>query len=175
VVRPDSGDPVTIVAKTLRLLDEAFGSTLNSKGFKVLNHVRVIQGDGVNPTSIGQILDRIVADGFSAENLAFGMGGGLLQQLDRDTQRFAMKCSAAKVDGAWIDVSKDPVTDPGKRSKAGRLMLQRNAAGEYRTVAVGDDLTIEAGWTDAMVTVWENGRLLIDHSLAEIRARSEAV
>lgn len=174
VIRPDSGDPVTIVAQTLRLLDEAFGSTLNGKGFKVLNHVRVIQGDGVNPVSIGQILDRIVADGFSAENLAFGMGGGLLQQLDRDTQRFAMKCSAAKVDGAWIDVSKDPVTDPGKRSKAGRLMLQRNAAGDYRTVAMGDGEAIEAGWTDAMVTVWENGRLLADHSLAEIRARSDA-
>ena len=112
------------------------------------------------PVSIAAILERVIADGFSAENLAFGMGGGLLQQLDRDTQRFALKCSAAKVDGVWIDVSKNPITDPGKRSKAGRLMLQRNAAGDYRTVAVGDGEAVEAGWTDAMVTVWENGALL---------------
>lgn len=174
VVRPDSGDPVTIVAETLRLLDETFGSTVNGKGYKVLNHVRVIQGDGVNPVSIAAILDRIVADGFSAENLAFGMGGGLLQQLDRDTQKFALKCSAAKVDGRWIDVSKDPVTDPGKRSKAGRLMLLTDGAGAYRTVAAPEGFTPEPGWRDAMVTVWEDGRLLVDQTLAEIRVRSEA-
>ncbi len=174
VIRPDSGDPVEIVAETLTRLDEAFGSTVNAKGYKVLSHVRVIQGDGVNPVSIAAILDRVIADGFSAENLAFGMGGGLLQQLDRDTQRFALKCSAAKVDGAWIDVSKNPVTDPGKRSKAGRLMLQRNAAGEYRTVAVAEGEAAPQGWTDAMVTVWEDGVLLVDHALADVRARSEA-
>jgi nicotinamide phosphoribosyltransferase len=174
VVRPDSGEPVEIVAETLKLLDETFGSTLNGKGFKVLNHVRVIQGDGVNPTSIAAILERIIADGFSAENLAFGMGGGLLQQLDRDTQRFALKCSAAKVDGGWIDVSKNPVTDPGKRSKAGRLMLQKNAAGEYRTIAQEEGAMFEAGWSDALELVWENGELIRDQTLAEVRALSEA-
>ncbi len=174
VVRPDSGDPVTVVAETLKILDETFGSTVNSKGYKVLNHVRVIQGDGVNPISIAAILDRIVEGGFSAENLAFGMGGGLLQQLDRDTQRFALKCSAAKVDGQWIDVSKDPATDPGKRSKAGRLALVVNDAGDYRTVALADGGAPEPGWRDAMVTVWENGALLVDQTLADIRARSEA-
>ena len=174
VVRPDSGDPVTVVAETLKILDETFGSTVNGKGYKVLNHVRVIQGDGVNPVSIAAILDRIVADGFSAENLAFGMGGGLLQQLDRDTQKFALKCSAAKVDGQWIDVSKDPATDPGKRSKAGRLALLVDEAGVYRTVALGEGQAPEPGWRDAMVTVWEDGALLVDQTLAQVRARSEA-
>lgn len=174
VVRPDSGDPVTIVAETLKVLDETFGSTVNSKGYKVLSHVRVIQGDGVNPVSIAAILDRIVADGFSAENLAFGMGGGLLQQLDRDTQKFALKCSAAKVDGQWIDVSKDPATDPGKRSKAGRLALLVDEAGTYRTVALVEGQAIEPGWRDAMVTVWESGELLVDQTLADVRARSAA-
>nr|WP_295110316.1 nicotinate phosphoribosyltransferase [uncultured Caulobacter sp.] len=173
VVRPDSGDPVTVVAETLKILDETFGSTINGKGYKVLNHVRVIQGDGVNPTSIAAILDRIVADGFSAENLAFGMGGGLLQQLDRDTQKFALKCSAAKVDGQWIDVSKNPATDPGKRSKAGRLALLVDGAGTYRTVALAEGQAIEPGWRDAMATVWENGQLLVDQTLAQVRARSE--
>lgn len=173
VVRPDSGDPVTIVAETLKILDETFGSTVNGKGYKVLDHVRVIQGDGVNPVSIAAILDRIVADGFSAENLAFGMGGGLLQQLDRDTQKFALKCSAAQVDGRWIDVSKDPATDPGKRSKAGRLALLVDEAGIYRTVALAEGQVIEPGWRDAMVTVWEDGELLVDQTLAQVRARSE--
>ena len=170
VVRPDSGDPAAMVAETLTLLEASFGSTVNSKGYKVLRHVRVIQGDGVNPVSIGEILTRIVGLGFSAENVAFGMGGGLLQQLDRDTQRFAMKCSAAQVAGAWIPVSKNPVTDPGKRSRAGRLMLQRNAAGDFRTVVEGE---VGDGWTDALETVWENGVLLRDQTFADVRARSE--
>ena len=173
VVRPDSGDPATMVAETMRKLDEAFGSSVNSKGFKVLNHVRVIQGDGVNPVSIGQILERVTALGFSIDNLAFGMGGGLLQHLNRDTQKFALKCSAAKVDGEWIGVSKDPVTDPGKKSKAGRLTLQRNAAGDFRTVALGETGAQDAGWRDALDLVWENGRLVRDQTFDEVRALSE--
>jgi nicotinamide phosphoribosyltransferase len=174
VVRPDSGDPATMVAETLGMLDATFGSSVNGKGFKVLNNVRVIQGDGVNPVSIGEILERVIALGFSAENVAFGMGGGLLQQLDRDTQKFALKCSAAKVDGAWIDVSKDPITDPGKRSRAGRLMLQQNAAGEFRTIAQHDGAASASGWRDALDVVWEDGRLIRDQTFAEVRALSEA-
>jgi nicotinamide phosphoribosyltransferase len=146
---------------------------VNSRGFKVLQHVRVIQGDGINPVSIAAILDRIIADGFSAENLAFGMGGGLLQQLNRDTQKFALKCSAVKVNGQWTAVSKNPITDPGKRSKAGRLMLQRNDAGDYRTIAV-HGTEPAAGWSDALDLVWENGIFAREQTLADVRARSDA-
>ena len=181
VIRPDSGDPVAVVLQCLQLLDEAFGHVVNGKGYKVLNHVRVIQGDGVNPTSIGQILASITAAGYAADNLAFGMGGALLQRLDRDTQRFALKCSAARVDGKWIDVYKDPVTDSGKQSKRGRMRLLRHREyGQFRTVSVPADaesLTAAAlplGYEDAMVTVWENGQLLQDDTLAEIRSRANA-
>jgi nicotinamide phosphoribosyltransferase len=171
VVRPDSGEPVEVVAKTLGLLEETFGVTVNAKGYKVLKNVRVIQGDGVNPDSIRAILERIVGLGYSAENLAFGMGGGLLQQVDRDTQKFALKCSAAKVNGRWIDVSKNPVTDPGKRSKAGRLMLQTRG-GEYRTIV--QPAPESDGWSDALEVVWEKGDLIRDQTFAEVRALSEA-
>jgi nicotinamide phosphoribosyltransferase len=169
VVRPDSGDPVTVVAKTLQLLAERFGTSVNSKGFKVLNTVRVIQGDGVNPVSIAAILERIAADGFSASNLAFGMGGALLQQLNRDTQKFAYKTSAARVAGEWRDVFKDPVTDTGKRSKKGLLGLARDEAG-YKTVAVdGERFTPLEGGENLLVPVFRNGKLLRDVSLAEVR------
>ena len=180
VIRPDSGDPVAVVLQCLQLLDEAFGHVVNGKGYKVLNHVRVIQGDGVNPTSIGQILASITAAGYAADNVAFGMGGALLQRLDRDTQKFALKCSAARVDGKWIDVYKDPVTDSGKQSKRGRMRLLRHREyGQFRTVSVPADaesLTAAAlplGYEDAMVTVWENGTLLQDDTLAEIRSRAD--
>jgi nicotinamide phosphoribosyltransferase len=143
--------------------------------------VRVIQGDGVNPASIRAILDRITSAGFATDNVAFGMGGALLQQCNRDTQKFALKCSAARVGGRWIDVYKDPVTDKGKVSKRGRLTLLRHRElGAFRTVVVppelpgAADLVPETGWEHALETVWENGELVRDHALAEIRARANA-
>ncbi|WP_411833784.1 nicotinate phosphoribosyltransferase [Pseudoxanthomonas mexicana] len=179
--RPDSGDPVAVVHQCLELLDEAFGHTVNGKGYKVLNHVRVIQGDGINPISIRAILERITSAGYATDNVAFGMGGALLQRLDRDTQKFALKCSAARVDGKWIDVYKDPVTDKGKQSKRGRMTLLRHREyGNFRTVPVPADAASLAdvekpmGYDDAMVTIWEDGRLLHDDSFADIRARADA-
>jgi nicotinamide phosphoribosyltransferase len=181
VVRPDSGDPAEVVHKTLSLLNARFGSHVNLKGYRVLDHVRVIQGDGVNPDSIRLILERITHAGYSAENVAFGMGGALLQKLDRDTQRFAIKCSAARIDGAWTDVYKDPITDHAKASMRGRLTLARHRRhGTFRTVALpGDALAgsadaLGAGWDDALATVWENGEPRRDWTFAEVRARSEA-
>lgn len=181
VVRPDSGDPVEVVHECLLLLDETFGSTVNAKGYKVLNHVRLIQGDGINPESIRMILERVVGAGFAADNIAFGMGGALLQHLNRDMQKFALKCSAARIDGDWIDVYKDPVTDPGKQSKRGRLMLAHNpGTGEYRTLAVppeaknATDLALPDGFEDAMLTVWEDGRWGAHWQFAEVRERANA-
>lgn len=181
VIRPDSGDPVAVVHQCLELLDEAFGHTVNGKGYKVLNHVRVIQGDGINRTSIRAILERITSAGYATDNVAFGMGGALLQRLDRDTQKFALKCSAARVDGRWIDVYKDPVTDKGKQSKRGRMTLLRHREyGTFRTVPVAVDAASLAevekpqGFDDAMVTIWEDGRFLHDDTFAHIRARADA-
>ncbi|HEV7269328.1 nicotinate phosphoribosyltransferase [Pseudoxanthomonas sp.] len=181
VIRPDSGDPVAVVHQCLELLDEAFGHTVNGKGYKVLNHVRVIQSDGINPTSIRAILERITSAGYATDNVAFGMGGALLQRLDRDTQKFALKCSAARVDGRWIDVYKDPVTDKGKQSKRGRMTLLRHREyGTFRTVPVAVDAASLAevekpqGFDDAMVTIWEDGRFLHDDRFADIRARADA-
>jgi len=173
VIRPDSGDPVEVVAQSLELLDSAFGHRMNGKGYRVLNHVRVIQGDGINPGTISAILQRITDAGYAADNVAFGMGGVLLQRLDRDTQKFALKCSAARVDGEWIDVYKDPVTDSGKQSKRGRLQLRRTLEdGRLNTVPF-TGTALPPGTEDAMVTVWENGELLQDDAFASIRARAD--
>jgi len=179
VVRPDSGDPVAVVHQCVELLDEAFGHTVNSKGYRVLNHVRVIQGDGINPSSIRAILERVTSAGYATDNLAFGMGGALLQQLNRDTQKFALKCSAARVDGVWIDVYKDPITDKGKQSKRGRMTLLRHRDQRtFKTAAIPPeaqslaDLVLPLGFEDALQTVWEDGQLITDHSFASVRARA---
>jgi nicotinamide phosphoribosyltransferase len=181
VVRPDSGDPVEVVHKCLVLLDEAFGHTMTGKGYKLLNYVRVIQGDGINPDSIRAILERATGAGYCADNLTFGMGGALLQQMHRDTQKFALKCSAARIDGRWIDVYKEPITDKGKQSKRGRLTLLRHRErGTFETVPVPAeaaslaDVVKPPGYEDAMVPVWENGKLLRDWTFAEVRSRADA-
>ncbi|MFL9902026.1 nicotinate phosphoribosyltransferase [Paraburkholderia fungorum] len=178
VIRPDSGDPLTIVLQTMRALEASFGSTVNGKGRRVLNNVRVIQGDGVNPDSIEAILAALDEAGFAADNIVFGMGGALLQQINRDTQRFAMKCSAIRLGDEWHDVSKDPVTDAGKRSMKGRLTLLVNRhTGEYRTATLPlawDARTVEADWDEALVTVFESGKLLVDVAFSEVRKRAHA-
>jgi nicotinamide phosphoribosyltransferase len=175
VIRPDSGDPVEVNRKLIEILGAKFGYTTNDKGFKVLNNVRLIQGDGVNEMSIRTILGTFMALGWSADNIAFGMGGALLQQVDRDTQRFAMKCSSIKVDGIWINVQKDPVTDSGKKSKAGRVTLWTNSGGEFASAVTPPTGWTDkgiGGWTDALVPVYWNGNLSKDYTFAEVRANA---
>ncbi|MFA5984016.1 MAG: nicotinate phosphoribosyltransferase [Methylococcaceae bacterium] len=167
VIRPDSGDPVRVNTKLIEILGEKFGYTVNQKGYKVLNHVRIIQGDGVNELAISTILGQLSAFGWSADNIAFGMGGGLLQQLDRDTQKFAMKCSAACVNGEWIDVMKQPVTDLNKHSKAGRVSLFWDQQKQQFYSAE------ENGKASALQTVFENGELLNPLDFEKVRLNSK--
>jgi nicotinamide phosphoribosyltransferase len=165
VIRPDSGNPSEVVVHCLRILDKHFGHIVNSKGYRVLNNVRVIQGDGINHASIKSILFSMDIAGYSADNVAFGQGGALLQAIDRDTMKFAMKCSAAKINGEWVDVYKDPVTDHGKVSKKGRVTLYQNTDGSYYS-GVED-------WPEpALKVVFENGELRNEITFEEIRANS---
>lgn len=122
VIRPDSGDPVTVILRVLAILESKFPVTVNSKGYKVLPpFLRIIQGDGVDYNSIAEILHQMKLSGWSAENIAFGMGGALLQKVNRDTLSFAMKCNAISFGEDWVPVQKKPKTDASKASKAGRL------------------------------------------------------
>ncbi|MEA5460708.1 nicotinate phosphoribosyltransferase [Arcicella sp. LKC2W] len=154
VVRPDSGEPKDVVLKCTQILGEKIGFTVNEKGYKVLNpKIRIIQGDGVNYESIGEILEHLKNHGWSADNVAFGMGGALLQKVHRDTQKFAFKCSCATVNGEDRDVYKDPATDHGKKSKRGRLKLVKENE-KYITKALNED------GEDILQTVFENGEIL---------------
>lgn len=172
IIRPDSGHPPSVVLKTAQLLDAKFGHTVNKKGYKVLNNVRIIQGDGINEHSIKDILDNLINAGYSATNIAFGMGGALLQQLNRDTEKFAMKCSQIYRGDDSVDVFKDPVTDHGKVSKAGRLDLVKWSNGTFQTVKLGARM---ANDFSCMRTVFENGELMVDDTFEAIRARAKGV
>lgn len=127
VVRPDSGNPVDVPIQVIERLMDHFGCVKNRMGYKVLPpYIRVIQGDGIDADTVEEILDKLYVRGISADNIAFGMGGKLLGSPQRDDQKFAMKASAIKIAGEWVGIVKDPITDPGKKSKKGRLTLVRN-------------------------------------------------
>ena len=146
IIRPDSGDPVPTMMKVLNILGDKFGTTKNEKMFKLLDpHVRVIQGDGNRGLEdIERMLDTMRWQGWSADNIAFGMGGGLLQNVNRDTLEFAFKCSAINRGGVWHDVYK---TATGKISKRGRF--------------------------ENLIEVFRDGEVLTSPGLEEIRQRAE--
>lgn len=174
VIRPDSGDPLTINQQLIEILGRKFGYTKNAKGFKVLNNVRLIQGDGVNELAIRSILGGFMAMGWSADNIAFGMGGALLQIVDRDTQRFAMKASAAEINGEWRDVQKDPITDAGKKSKAGRITLWQGG-GEWVSAVDQPKGWFDKGFgpfTEVLEEVFRDGRLVNEITFEQVRANA---
>lgn len=171
VVRPDSGEPTEIVPIVLDILGKKFGTSTNEKGYKVLNDkVRVIQGDGVNFKSHGNILQAIIDKGWSAENLAFGSGGALLQKVNRDTFSFAFKGCYAKIDGVSRDVYKLPKTDSKKNSKRGRLALVNNGA---KLITVPEAFVPNYPNGNHLVEVFRDGNLLVDHDFNQIRERAK--
>lgn len=165
VVRPDSGDPGSVSVQVLDILARQFGATLNSKNYRVLNKaVRVIWGDGMNYDSLNDLLGRITRAGYATSNMAFGMGGALVQKHDRDSHKMAYKCCAATVDGKLVPVYKEPITDPGKKSKSGILDLVLDGDGKMVTVD-------RMGRSSLMRTVLHNGTLYNRETLDTIRER----
>jgi nicotinamide phosphoribosyltransferase len=169
VVRPDSGELPGIVLQVLEKLESKFGSTKTSTGHRVLpDCIRVIQGDGVDIKSLEVVLQAMKDNKWGADNLAFGSGGALLQKMHRDTQKCAFKCSYALIKGKDVDVVKDPITDPGKKSKKGKLTLELKD-GQWTTVTEGKGNPS----LDKLVEVFRDGNLLVDDTLTTIRDRGK--
>jgi nicotinamide phosphoribosyltransferase len=171
VTRPDSVPsgmtPGRVVLDILDRLWHSFGGHPNVQGFKVLDpHVRVLWGDGIEAEGIEAILKEMAFNSYSAENIVFGMGGGLLQKVNRDTENFSIKSSAQQRDGQWHQISKNA---PGKVSKAGRLMLVRGANGTPTTVP----LDSAPAQDNLLETVFENGRIVKEYTFDEVRANAK--
>lgn len=177
VIRPDSGNPAEVVLKCLQILCGKFGYTLNKKGYKVLNNVRVIQGDGININSIREICNAITQEKFSLDNVNFGMGGALLQHLNRDTLRFAMKCSAIRIGDEWKDVFKSPMGDKTKESKKGILSIYKFGIGH--SCAVGyvtglkDHFEKDGFYKDVLIPVYVNGEMMNASTFDQVRERAK--
>ena len=180
VIRPDSprfkGDtPEDQVLWIYQELDDIFGHTVNEKGYKVLHPaVGVIYGDGLSDDEIEKIYSLLAEKGYSIENCVVGQGGGLLQKINRDTQRFAFKCSAQMRNGEWVKVQKNPL-DKTKASKAGRMKLVKatNSKGEMVYQTYTEDHPLYYDHEDHLKTVFKDGELLVDVSFNEVRGNGK--
>lgn len=174
VIRPDSGKPIDVTLRLFKILEETLSSeiTLNSKGYKCLpDYIGMIYGDGLDIEMIQKILIALKEHNWASDNIVFGMGGGLLQKVNRDTQRFAFKCSANQTsDGVWHDVYKNPIDarkgGETKASKKGKLKLI-NHNSVFMTVRQDDPEYID--YQDLLVEVFRDGEIKKLFTFQEIR------
>lgn len=172
VFRPDSGDMLEVVPRLLKLQEAAFGSTPNHKGYRKINHVGIIYGDGVDRLNMLTMIGNIVAMGYTADCMVFGSGGALLQKVNRDTLKFAQKGSALLYeDGTWEGIAKDPITDPGKKSKEGVLTAVRSKmTGQLQAARL--DTGLDDEFEDLHVLMYHTGKLYNASTLDQARARA---
>ena len=134
VVRPDSEDPRIVIPKMLDIIEKNKVSyDENDLGYKLLRRYSGLWGDGINMSAMRDICSILILNGYETSNFAFGSGGWLMQQLHRDCTGFAIKCSEiTHADGSTTEIYKDPITDPGKKSKKGKVVTYFNKiTGEF--------------------------------------------
>jgi nicotinamide phosphoribosyltransferase len=173
VIRPDSCTPThktpeELVLWTFQQLEADFGVTVNSKGYKLLHPaVGVIWGDGIDIVGMEKIFALLFHNGYDTSKLPCGSGGGLLQKINRDTQRCAFKCSAQLQNGTWVDIQKNPL-DASKKSKAGKLALIKEN-GEFKTIRLEDLGERE----NLLKLVYRNGEVINPITFDQVRKNAE--
>jgi nicotinamide phosphoribosyltransferase len=185
VFRPDSGDPIKIVCGdpeapigspqhkgAVECLWEIFGGSISEKGYKVLNErVGLIYGDGAQHKMIYGILQGLKEKGFASNNIVFGVGSFSMTLATRDSLGMAQKATWAQVDSIGYDIYKDPVTDDGMKKSAKGLLRVDKINGEF---VLKDQCSKEEEAGGELKEVFRDGKLLIDQTFAEIRARANS-
>lgn len=187
VIRPDSGDPVLIVCGdpdapegslerkgAVEALYDIFGGTVSSKGYKMLDpHIGLIYGDAITLRRAEEIMERLKAKKFASTNVVFGIGSYTYQYNTRDTFGFALKSTLCVINGVEKQIFKNPKTDDGiKKSQKGRVVVLKD--GNSFKVVDGFSLNDNVAG-DQLREVFRDGKLLVEESLAEVRARIAAV
>jgi len=174
VDRPDSGERKAVLPEILRTHCDAFGTTLNSKGFEVVNlGLKALWADGMNENTVTEPFQIAKGMGISVDSVMTGSGGGISNaEMDRDTDKHAFKASLYEFeDGTRQGVFKDPITDSGKKSKQGEFAVIDDGTGKYITLPRPNGWEVEG---DILRPVFRNGKVLAPETLAIIRARVDA-
>jgi nicotinamide phosphoribosyltransferase len=188
VIRPDSGDPVKIIVGdpqarrdspefkgAIQCLWDIFGGTVTDKGFRVLDsHIGLIYGDSITLERCEQIMSGLKDKGFASTNVVLGVGSYTYTYTTRDTLGFAMKATAGIVNGETREIFKDPKTDSGlKKSARGFILVVKDGNGDYIALDRQPRELVNSEFNQ-LKEVFRDGKLLVDQSLAEIRARVQA-
>lgn len=169
VLRPDSGVPEEVSVKCVEILMDKFGYTTNQYGYKVLpDFLRVLQGDGINTSSIREIIRCLEEKKISLENMVFGMGGGLTHEASRDEFSFSMKSTAILDGNNWRDLFKDPVTDKGKMSLKGRITAYKDTETGKIFADRLESQDSNPSWVNIMETIYLNGMITKQYTFEEI-------
>jgi nicotinamide phosphoribosyltransferase len=154
-------------------LDHYFGTTTNSKGYKVLHpSVGAIYGDGMSMPDMFDAMDMLIANGYSVESCIYGFGGGLSQKHNRDTQRNAFKSSSQKRNGVWHDIKKNPL-DKSKTSKAGRIESFLTPENKVVWGSIDDRDFMSKNYTPLFEDVFLNGELVRDYKFEQVQHNAE--
>lgn len=160
---------VSIRKGVVESLWDLFGGTVSATGYKLLDsHIGDIYGDSITLARYKRINERLKAKGFASVNWLDGVGSFTYQYNTRDSFGMAVKATYGVVNGAPIQVFKDPVTDDGmKKSAKGLLQVVETPQG----YVLHDCVTPEQEAASALTTVFKDGKLVRETTLAEIRAR----
>lgn len=183
VIRPDSGDPIKIICGdpnaangspeykgAIECLWEIFGGTTTSKGYKQLDsHIGLIYGDSITLERCKAICEGLKAKGFASTNVVLGIGSYTYQHVTRDIFGFAMKATYGEVNGEGRAIFKDPKTDDGTKKSAKGLI--RVEGKDITVTGMKDMLTREEEAKGMLELTFENGKIIKDQSLSEIRNR----
>ena len=175
-----SVDDVLFIGETVELTPEQkgaveclwdiFGGTTTEQGYKVLHErIGLIYGDSITLARLQAINERLMAKGFATTNVVKGVGSFTSQYMTRDSLGMAIKATWTQVNGKGYDIFKDPVTDIGgvKKSAKGRMRVELEN-GDY---VMYDQQTAEKEARGELKEVFRDGKILIEHTLSEIRNR----
>lgn len=185
VFRPDSGKPIDIICGEkidippfdrhpgiLELLSSVFGYTVNDKGYKIINpKVGLIYGDGMTYDNFEAILSEMSEQRWASSNLVIGVGGLLLQSHSRDDLGFSFKATYAEIDGKPVEIFKDPITDPNKRSLQGLIRAECCHVSDhpYRNI-FHDQQSWAQEKSGRLKTIFKNGKLFMTDSWGHLRS-----
>jgi nicotinamide phosphoribosyltransferase len=184
VIRPDSGDPVKIIIGddaaapgspehkgVIACMWETFGGTITPQGYKLLDsHIGLIYGDGITIERQHAILEGLKQKGFASYNVVLGLGSFTYEYVTRDNFGFAMKATYGEVAGEGREIFKSPKTDDGtKLSAKGLLQVYRDK--DTGKLALNDGCTWGEEAQGELKTVFKDGKLVVDDTLATIRGR----
>lgn len=169
VIRPDSGDALEVIAEMLKIMEANGVFDIEIGGRKSSSKWGILWGDGITPKTIEDILTMAMEMGYAAETFVFGSGGDIMQNVNRDTLGFAVKCSSiTRPDGTEQDVFKDPITASNKKSKKGRVTTYKRPDDTFFVDTIG---VIGENAVVALETIYKNGKMVKTYTIDEIRER----